>query len=242
MSEMKQSMRFMWENKKMRRTFCCGFELLGAGGLLLLMTIAASIPLVMGLLGMDVTGTVPKWIYGLAVVFGVVLQELLIYVPYMIYGGGAGKGLGGIPCAKVIMTKGIIVNLMIFFVCGLVILLGIPGIGIALGVNSGSCMDDTLFLFGMIYCLHPLFQYFGVLMSRLRKKNKDYSGFLGVMTWVIMLNVFGSLNFSVPLAAGLAVAFFVCGTGLMYPALIACYKNRGNSDEIKNVGWVQKER
>lgn len=223
--EMKPIMRFMWGSKQMRQTFFCGFELLGSGGILLLMTIATLVPVVTGLLGVNGNENVIRWSYTVAFVLGVMLLEFLVEIPYAILGGNAGKGLRSIPHAKGIMTKGLAVNCFIFYGCELLLMLGMQGVGVALGVVSVSYLDDSLFLFGLFYLLLMLLLWFGVLLSRLGFKMGLNSG-ISVVALIVMMNAFGKLEFSIGLAAGLQVAFFVCGTALLYPVLFKIYKNR----------------
>ena len=85
----------------------------------------------------------------------------------------------------------------------------------------GAC----LFLFGLFYLLLTLLLWFGVLLSRLGFKMGLNSG-ISVVALIVMMNAFGKLEFSIGLAAGLQVAFFVCGTALLYPVLFKIYKNR----------------
>jgi len=223
--EMKPIMRFMWGSKQMRQTFFCGFELLGSGGVLLLMTIASAVPIVTGLFGVNGNENVVRWSYMVAFVLGVMLLEFLVEIPYAILGGNAGKGLRSIPHAKGIMTKGLAVNSVIFYGCELLLLLGMQGVGVALGAVSVSYLDDSLFLFGLFYLLLPLLLWLGVLLRRLGIKMGLNSG-ISVAALIVMINVFGNLEFSVGLAAGLQIAFFVCGSGLLYLVFLMRYKIR----------------
>ena len=53
MSERKRAMNYMWGSKTMRKPFFCGFDLLGNGGILLIIALAMAIPLVTKLFGFE---------------------------------------------------------------------------------------------------------------------------------------------------------------------------------------------
>lgn len=225
-SDMKQAMKYMWSNKRMRRSFGCGFELLGNGGMLLIIAVAMAVPLVAKLFGLNVSLTVCRWAYAVAFFGQIMTQVLVLEVPMKIH-WLSGKGTGGVPFAKWIMTKGIMVNLLIYYVCSLVLMLGIHGISMVVGAVEVSWGDDILFLIGLFFFLEAGIQVIGGLVDRWNSSGGYYTGIMTAAV-VAIPTVMGAIRFSIGMAVLFHVAFMVSGALLMYLHLVRKYQRRSS--------------
>jgi len=210
----------------MRRTFGCGFELLGNGGMLLVIAVAMSVPLFVKLLGLNVSMTVCKWAYTVAFFGQMMTQVLVLELPVKVH-WATGKGMGGVPFSKWIMTKGILVNLLIYYICSLILMLGIHGIGMVAGVVDASWVDDMLFLFGLFFCLEAGIQVICGLFDRFNSSGGYYNGITAAAV-IAIPKVMGAIKFSVGKAVLLHVLFMICGSLLMYLHLVRRYKKRSS--------------
>ena len=227
-SELKRAMRFMWGiNKRIRRSFGCGFRLLGNGGMLLIIAIAMSVPLFAKLLGMNISGEVRGWAYT-AALFGQIMTQVIVFECTWINHDLMGKGMGGFPFARWMMTKGIIINLLIYHVCSLVLMLGINKVSMAVGATDASLADDLLYLSGFFFFLQGLLQVLGGLLDRWNKSVEYFVGIIPAFA-VIIPDEVGNINRSVEAAALLYVVFMVCGVLLMYLYLVRKYKRRSGA-------------
>jgi len=223
-SELKRAMNYMWSSKAMRKSFGCGFELLGNGGVLLVMAVAMLVPLVAKTVGITVSVSFCKWAYIVAFFCHMLMQWLVIDVPLMIY-WVSGKGMGGVPFAKCIMTKGVVINQLIFYVCGLALMLGIHTINMAVGVLEVSWVDELLFLPGLIFLLEAVFQMVGSLLDRNGTARGYFGGtFSGAI--VVLPTLMGRVRMSVGTALLFQVLFVSVGAVLMYLSMVRRYKKR----------------
>lgn len=222
MSEWKRAMNYMWGSKTMRRTFFCGFDLLGNGGVLLIIALAMAIPLVTKLFGFEMGMKTCRWIYMLAFMGQILLWELVVEIP-MIHQGATGKTIGGIPFAKWIMTKGLIVNELIYYVCSFVLMVGIYGIGMAVGVMDGSLLDDILFFMGLFFFLDNVFR--GIVGFFRRYIQSGSVVFISAATATISGEM-GEVHLSVGRSVFWHVIFMVSGILLLYLFLVRRYKRR----------------
>ena len=69
-----------------------------------------------------------------------------------VYGwyGNVGRGFGGFPMAKCIMTKGFLTNLLVYTEIGYLLLLGMRGLCVVLGAVEDGGFDDIIFLSGLV--------------------------------------------------------------------------------------------
>lgn len=223
-SEYKRAMNYMWSSKAMRRSFGCGFELIGNGGMLLVMAVAMLVPMFAKLLGVSVSMSVCKWAYIVAFFCHMLMQVIAIEVPLTVY-WVSGKGMGGVSFAKWIMTKGLVINQLICYVCGLALLLGIHGINMAVGVLDASWVDEFLFMSGLFFLLEAVFQMAGSLLEREGTTRGYFGGTISAAV-VALPTVMGRVRMSVGVACLFQVLFLVVGVVLMYFSLLRRYKKR----------------
>ena len=222
--EWKHAMNYMWSSKAMRRSFGGGFELFGNGGMMLLLAVAMSVPWLVTLIGFDVSASVCKWAYVVAFFGHMMMQVIVVEVPVTVY-WVSGKGMGGVPFAKWMMTTGIVINLFIYYMCGFLLILGIHGINMAVGVLDASWVDELIFLPGLFLLLEAVFQGVGSLIRR----DGTARGYFGVsfsVAVVVIPTVLGKINISVGTACLFQVLFAMVGTVLMYCSLLWSYKKR----------------
>ena len=222
--EWKRAMNYMWSSKSMRRSFGCGFSILGNGGMLLVVVIAMLIPMFVKLLGFTVNESVCTWAYVVAFFSHLMTQVIAAEVPVIIY-GISGKGMGGIPFAKWIMTKGIIINQLIYYVCGFALIMGIHGINIAAGVADVSWVDDLLFLTGLFFFVEAVFQSVWSLIKKEGAMQGSFGGTLSAAL-VALPTVTGRVRMSVGTACLFQVIFVAVGVVLVYFSLLRRYRKR----------------
>lgn len=222
--EWKRAMNYMWSSKAMRRSFGCGFELIGNGGMLLVMAVAMLVPLFAKMVEIHVSVSVCKWAYIVAFFCHMLMQVIVIEVPLTIY-WVSGKGMGGVPFAKWLMTKGFVINQLIYYVCGLVLMLGIHTINMAVGVLEVSWVDEILFLPGLFFLLEAVFQMAGSLLEREGTTRGYFGGTISAAV-VALPTVMGRVRMSVGIACLFQVLFLVVGVVLMYFSLLRRYKKR----------------
>ncbi|MBR2409762.1 MAG: hypothetical protein IKB07_12520 [Lachnospiraceae bacterium] len=222
--EWKRAMNYMWSSKAMRRSFGCGFELIGNGGMLLVMAVAMLVPLFAKLVGINVSVSVCKWAYIVAFFCHMLMQVIVIEVPLTIY-WVSGKGMGGVPFAKWLMTKGFVINQLICYVCGLVLILGMHTINMAVGVLDVSWIDEILFLPGLFFLWEAMFQIVGSLLDRDGTSRAYFGGTLSGAV-VALPTLVGRIRMSVGVAFLFQVLFVVVGVILMYLSLLQRYKKR----------------
>jgi len=221
-SEWKRGMEYMWSSKAMRRAFFCGFDLLGNGGVLLIIAFAMSVPLVAKLLGFDMSIDTCRWVYMIAFMGLILILELVIEIP-MVHRGMTGKTIGGIPFAKWIMTKGLIVNTLIYYFCTLALMVGIYGIGMAIGKMDASLMDDILFFLGLFFFLDNLFR---VIVGVFRRDTQSGTvAFISGATATISREL-GEVHLPIGWSVFWHVIFVVSGVLLLYLFLVRRYKKR----------------
>lgn len=223
-SEWKHGMSYMWSSKAMRKSFCCGFELLGNGGVLLVLAVIMFVPLFVKLVCGHASVSVCKWVYIIAFFCHMLMQGIVIEVPLMIY-WVSGKGMGGVPFAKWIMTKGVVINQLIYYVCGLVVILGIHGINMVVGTVDVSWVDELLFLTGLFFLLEAVFQTAGSLLDKGGTARGHFGGATaGAM--VALPTLMGRIQMSIGVAFLFQMLFVAVGVVLMYFGLLRRYKRR----------------
>lgn len=222
--ECKRAMNYMWSSKSMRRSFGCGFSILGNGGLLLVLVIAMLVPLLAKRLGFTVGTSVCKWAYVIAFFGHLMSRVITVEIPVTIY-RITGKGMGGIPFAKWIMTKGIIINHLIYYVCGLILIMGFHRIHMAAGVTDVSWADDLLFLTGLFFFLEAAFQNVWSLIDREGTSRGNFGGTLAAAL-VALPTVMGRVRMSVGVAVLFQVIFVAVGVVLTYFCLLHRYRKR----------------
>lgn len=221
-SEWKRGMSYMWSSKAMRRAFFCGFDLLGNGGALLFIALAMSVPVFAGLFGFDMSIGVSRWVYMLAFMGQIVILELVIEIP-MVHRGITGKTIGGVPFAKWIMTKGLIVNELIYYFCSLALMLGIYGIGMAMESVDASLLDDILFFVGLFFFLDHLFR---MIVGLFRRDGQNGSVAFIAGAAATITGRIGEVHLSVGWSVLWNVIFMVAGVLVLYLHLMRGYKRR----------------
>ncbi len=196
-----------------------------------MIAIAMSVPLFARLLGLNISGGVRGWAYT-AALFGQIMTQVIVFECIWINHGLMGKGMGGFPFARWIMTKGIIANMLIYHVCSLVLMLGINKVSMAVGAVSDSLTDDFLYLSGLFFFLQGLLQMLGGLLDRWNKSAEYFVGIISVSA-VIIPDEVGKINYPVGAAVSLYVVLMVCGVLLMYLHLTRKYKRRSGA-RIRN--------
>ena len=225
MSEWKRGMSYMWSSKAMRKAFFCGFDLLGGGGALLFIALAMAVPVFAGLLGFEMSIGVGRWIYMLAFMGQILVLELVIEIP-MVHRGMTGKTIGGVPFAKWIMTKGLIVNEVIYYFCSLAVMLGIYGIGMVTEAVDGSLVDDIVFFVGLFFFLDHLFR---MIVGFFRRDGQNGSvALISGATATIARNI-GRVHLSVGRSALWHMVFMVTGVLVLYLHLVRGYKRRNGT-------------
>ena len=222
--EYKRAMKLMWANKRMRKAFGCDFGLRGNGGWFLALGVFAALPLFEMASGIELTFFAEK--YRIAAAFGVVaiIEAMMTQSVYGWY-GNVGRGFGGFPMAKCIMTKGFLTNLLIYTELGYLLLLSMRGLCVALGAVEDGGFDDIIFLSGLVVFLQSL------IHTWYAKANPLYaSGTEGTTTTVIGVilatQCFGKINLSVGWAIFWHLVLVIVGGFVYYRFMSVRYRAR----------------
>lgn len=222
--EYKRAMRLMWSNKRMRKAFGCDFGLRGNGGWFLALVVFATLPLFEMVSGIELTFFAEK--YRIAAAFGVVaiIEAMMTQSVYGWY-GNVGRGFGGFPMAKCIMTKGFLTNLLIYTELGYLLLLGMRDLCVALGAAEDGGFEDILFVSGLVLFLQALTH---ICFSKL---NPLYaSGTEGTSTTVIgvflPMQCFDKINMSLGWAIFWHLVLVIAGSFVYYRFMSARYRAR----------------
>lgn len=220
----KRAMKLMWANKRMRKAFGCDFGLRGHGGCYLALLVFAAIPLFEMLSGIELKFFDER--FQMAGAFGalVLIESLMTQSVYGWY-GNVGRGFGGFPMAKCIMTKGFLTNLLLYLGVGHLLLLGMRGVCVAAGAVEDSGFDDILFLTGLVVFLHSLIH---IWFSK--AKPLYASGTEGTATTVegviVPMNLFGKINLSLGWAIFWHLVLVIVGGFVYYRFMSVRYRAR----------------
>ena len=225
MREWKRGMSYMWSSKAMRRAFFCGFDLLGSGGVLLFIALAMAVPVIAGLLGFDMRISASRWAYMAAFMGQILILELVIEIP-IVHRGLTGKTIGGVPFAKWIMTKGLIINEVIYYFCSLALMLGIYGIGVVTKTVNASLVDDITFFVGLFFFLDHLFR---MIVGFFQRDGQNGSVALISGAAATITGNIGKIHLSVGWSALWHVIFMVAGVFVLYLHLVRGYKRRSGA-------------
>lgn len=223
-SEYKGAMRLMWANKRMRKAFGCDFGLRGNGGWLLALVVFAALPLFETVSGIELTFFEEK--YRIAAAFGVVaiIEAMMTQSVYGWY-GNVGRGFGGFPMAKCIMTKGFLTNLLIYTELGYLLLLGVRGLCVALGVVEDGGFDDIIFLSGLVVFLQALIHTLYAKLNPLYASGTEGTT-VTVMGVILTMQCFGSINMFVGWAVFWHFALVIAGSFVYYRFVSVRYRAR----------------
>jgi len=225
------------EQQTDEKSLGCDFGLRGNGGWFLVLIVFAAIPLFEKVSGIELKFLAAE--YQIAGAFGVlVLIEAMMTQSVYGWYGNVGRGFGGFPMAKCIMTKGFLTNLLLYFEVGHLLLLGMRGVCVAVGAVEDGGLDDILFLSGLVVFLHSLIH---ILFSK--AKPLYASGTEGTTTVFegiyVPMQCFGKINMSVGWAVLWHLGLVIVGSFVYYRFMSVRYRARST---VASTEWDATKR
>lgn len=223
-SEFKRAMKLMWGNKRLQESFGCSFGMRGNGWILLIIIFADAAPLLMKVVGIELSETVQKWLLAVGFVGYILIVTIMMESIFVNY-RKSGKALASFPMAKWVLTKGIMINLLVYYVCCFALIAGFHGICVVLKASSTQMTDDIIFFYGLFFFVEAVMQLIMGMFDKWNDNSGHYSGIMAGM-FVVFSGTFGTQEISIGVSVLWHIAFLLCGGLLMYWHLVRKYKTR----------------
>ncbi|MBQ8799902.1 MAG: hypothetical protein IJZ55_10085 [Lachnospiraceae bacterium] len=220
----KQGLKLMWGSKCLRLFFGSGIGFAGNMFFFGMTAIAMAAPSIFLIFGKNLwESDLYRWAY-LCAFLCKCIMDMLVTECALIYNKSSGKGIAGMPVSKWVLTKGLVMNKLVFYEIGFVIMMGIHGINVAVGAVASDVTDDLLVLTVVMFFIDALIQ---MLIGYFDRYNKGthYSG-VYVALLILVPRALGKIGLSVEMALLIQCLCVLGGLVMYYLHFLCKYKRR----------------